>query len=110
MPQNTQPGALGTQVGYQNPGTTNLTLDAEVVGTDPVVTTAQLTREFVIPVESISGHSPSSQLVELLGQLVSEIKRIRFLMEAEAVPGLADEIDEATPVADEPDSDESQGS
>jgi hypothetical protein len=91
MPQNTQPGSLGTPVGYQNPATTSLVLDAEVVGVD-VNTGAQLTREFVIPLESVSGQTIDTQTLDILVQMLTELKKIRICMELDSVPGLADEI------------------
>lgn len=108
MPQNTQQNA-GTSVGYQNPATTNLTLDSEVVGVDPSSNNAQLTREFVIPTESVSGQSPDTIVVEVLGKILTELKKIRTIMELEAMPGLVDSIEEGTPVSDEVDSEESEG-
>ena len=69
-------------VNYQNPATVNLVLDSETVGTD--ATTAQpLIREFVVPVESISAQTPQTQLVDLMTQVLSELKAIRVLLEAD---------------------------
>lgn len=82
MPQNTTVPNLGIAVGYQNPATTSLVLDGEVVGTDPV-TGAQLTREFVVPVESFSAQTPDTLLVDLMAQVLQELKAIRVLLEAD---------------------------
>jgi|SRR5208282_1080970 len=101
MPQNTTNSNLGTEVGYQNPGTVNLVLDSEVQGVDPV-TGAQLTREFVVPVESISGQSSLELLVPLMASAVRELRLIRLLLEAGAVPGDVAVDDEDVQTADEP--------
>lgn len=93
MPQNTTNTNTGVEVGYQNPGTVSLALDGEVVGPDPV-TGAQLTREFVIPVQSISGQSSLEVIVPLLAKMLLELGRIRLLLEAGAVPGIYEELDE----------------
>ncbi len=92
MPQNTQSGQLGTEVGYQNPNTVNLVLDSEVVGPDPV-TGSQLTREFVIPEESISGQSSIEVIIPILAKILLELGRIRLIMEAEAAPHIVEEAD-----------------
>jgi hypothetical protein len=95
MPANTQQNT-GTAVGYQNPATTSLTLDSEVVGPDPSAAGAQLTREFVVPQESISGSDPYSRIGDFLEQMLDELKKIRVLLEQDVPPGLADDVlDEA---------------
>jgi len=91
MPQNTAAPIAGVEVGYQNPGTVNLALDAEVVGPDPV-TGAQLTREFVVPQQSVSGQDPYSALIGLMESMLVELKKIRICMEADTVPGITDEV------------------
>jgi len=100
MPSNTTVPNLGTELGYQNPGTVNAALDAEVVGPDPVTGT-QLTREFVIPVESISGQSPQTQMLETLGLILSELRKITALLQIDQVPeglALVDELADNPPV------------
>jgi len=102
MPSNTTVPNLGTELGYQNPGTVNAALDAEVVGPDPVTGT-QLTREFVIPVESVSGQSPETQMLELLGLILSELKKIKALLQVDQVPeglGMVDELADNPPAED----------
>src|ERR1700694_1919816 len=69
-------------VNYQNPATVNLVLDSETVGTD-ATTAQQLIRELVVPVESISAQTPQTQLVDLMTQVLSELKAIRVLLEAD---------------------------
>jgi hypothetical protein len=95
MPQNTQPGNLGTEVGYQNPATANigLVLDAEVVGPDPVTGT-QLTREVVIPADSISGQTSAEVVIPLLAKMFLELRAIRLLLESGATPEAIDEIED----------------
>jgi hypothetical protein len=68
-------------------------LDSEVVGTDPTTLTP-LTREFVIPVESISGQSSLELIVVLLSKILVEIKALRLLTEAGASPEAVDEMEE----------------
>jgi hypothetical protein len=108
MPQNTAVGSLGTPLEFQNPATVALVLDSEVGGVDGV-TGLPLTREIVITQESISGQSSDTTIIELLRQILVEAKGMRLIMEQETVPGLAEEIDEVGPDADEADTDESQG-
>jgi hypothetical protein len=93
MPQNTTASNLGTEVGYQNPASVNLVLDGEVVGPDPV-TAAQLTREFVVPQDSVSGNSTFTLLYDLIGQVLSELKYIRILLQIDTVPGSHEIVDE----------------
>jgi hypothetical protein len=112
MPTNTTVTNPGVPVEYQNPlpaSSISVALDSEVVGTDQVSGT-QLTREFVVPVESVSGQSALAVLVDLMGQALVELKRIRVLMESEALPDLVDELNEAILADDESDTEESQGS
>lgn len=108
MPGNTTTPNPGVSVEFQNPSTNSLVLDAEAVGNDSS-TGVQLTREFVVPVESISGTSSLERIADLLGQLIIEVKRMRNLMEQEAVPEMVDEVDEAAPASDESETEESQG-
>jgi hypothetical protein len=82
MPQNTTNSNVGVELGYQNPSTVNAALDSEVVGPDPV-TGVQLTREFVVPVESISAQTPESLLLDTMIQVLQELKAIRVLLEAD---------------------------
>ena len=82
-------------VNYQNPATVNLVLDSETVGTD--ATTGQpLVREFIVPVESISAQTPDSVLVDLMTQVLSELKAIRVLLEADQ---LAETVEAAAEAA-----------
>ena len=99
MPSNTTNPNPGTEVGYQNPATVDLALDSEVIGTDPV-SGAQLTREFVVPMESISGQSSLEVLVPILKAMLVELRAIRLLTEAGAHPDVVQEMDEMF-VADE---------
>lgn len=81
-------------VNYQNPGTVNLVLDSETIGTD--ATTGQpLVREFVIPQESVSGSDALGRMADLLEKIVDELKSIRILLETDQPPGIWDELDEA---------------
>ena len=93
MPQNTTNPNPGIEVGYQNPASVTLALDAEVSGTDPVTGT-QLTREFVVPVESISGQSSLEVIVPILAKILTELRAVRLLMEAGAAPDIVDEVDD----------------
>ena len=91
MPGNTQnPTIPGTAVGFQNPSVPSLELDSEVVATDPV-TGLQVTREYVVNENSISGQSDQDAVVPILAELLKEVQRIRTLLEAGAVPGTLDE-------------------
>ena len=105
MPQNTTVPNPGVDLGYQNPGTTSAVLDAEVVGTDPV-TGAQLTREFVVPVESISGQSSLEILIPIMMRILNELRAIRTILEAEAVPEVVDAVEDilASDSSDDPES------
>lgn len=105
MPNNTTQSNLGTEVGYQNPATVNLVLDSEVQGVDPV-TGAQLTREFVVPVESISGQTSAEVLIAIMGKILLEIRAVRLLTEAEATPEIVDAVEDilASDGADDPES------
>ena len=105
MPQNTTASNPGTPVEFQNPAAPSLVLDSEVSGTDSVSGT-QLTREFVVPQDSIAGASSSEKVTELLAQLLVELRKIRILMELEATPGQADELEEASLSSDESDQEE----
>jgi hypothetical protein len=81
---------------YQNPNQANVTavLNSETTGTDPT-TGQEIRQEFVIPVDSISGHSVLTEMAVLLEEIVTELKMIRILLEADVPPGIADEMDEA---------------
>ena len=94
MPQNTQsPTNPGTPVEFQNPASANvnLVLDSEVVGTDPS-TGAQLTREFVVTKESVSGFSADTQILNLLTQMLIQLKHIRLLLETDQPAELMEDI------------------
>jgi hypothetical protein len=82
-------------VNYQNPATVNLVLDSETIGTD-AVTGQPLVREFVIPQESISAQTPETQLVDLMMLVLSELKAIRVLLEADQ---LAETVEAAAEAA-----------
>jgi hypothetical protein len=99
MPSNTTVPNPGTPIEYQNPGTVSAVLDAEVVGTDQV-SSAQLTREFVVPVESITGQSSLTTITDLLSLILRELKKISILLQQDQVPegiGQADELVDEPP-------------
>jgi len=90
MPDNNSFLSEGTAIGYQNPVTPVVELDSEMLGIDPD-TGLQLSREFVIPQNSISGQSDTDGMVPVLAAILKEIQIIRMLLEAGAVPGTLDE-------------------
>lgn len=106
MPQNIQPGVVGVPIEFQNPTTPALVLDSESCGIDPV-TGLPLEREFVIPVDSVSGQTSAEVLLPVLKEMLIELKAIHNFMEAGAVPGIADVSNEVGDVFgdEEPESD-----
>lgn len=106
MPQNTQPGAAGVPIEFQNPTTPALVLDSESAGVD-ATTGLPLEREVVIPTDSVSGQTAAEILLPILRAMLTELKAIRMLTEAGAVPGTSDISDEVGDVFgdDEPESD-----
>lgn len=95
MPSNTTVPNPGTNLGYQNPQTTNSVLDSETTGLDPA-TGIQVVKEFVIPQGSISSNDPLTTLCDLMAQCLVEIRKIRIIVEQDTPPGFADSvIDEA---------------
>lgn len=102
MPQNTTVVNPGTDVGFQNPapGNQNLALDSEVVGVDPVSGT-QLTREFVVTKESVSGQSADTQMLNLLTQMLIQLKHIRLLLEADQPAEVMEDIPHGEGIVDD---------
>ena len=101
MPSNTQsPTIPGVPIEFQNPTTPVLVLDSEVSGTD-ISTGLPLTREFVVPIESISGQTSEEVITHLLTRILVELRMMRQIMEAEAVPHIVDEPEDILP-SDEP--------
>lgn len=93
MPQNTTNTTLGVPLNYQNPPNISAVLDSESVGVDPT-SGAQLTREFVVPEDSISGQTSTEVLIPILNKILAELRAIRLLTSAGTVPGNIDEIDD----------------
>jgi|SRR5208282_2347261 len=100
MPGNTTNTNLGIPIEYQNPGVVNAVLDSEVIGTDNT-TGAQLSREFVIPTNSISGQTAIEVLVPIMARMLVELRAIRNLLEAGALPDVIDDLEDIN-TSDEP--------
>jgi hypothetical protein len=82
------------QLNYQNPPVPTGVLDSEVISIDPV-TGQEVRHEFIIASESVSGQGPDTVLQDILLQCLTELKKIRILLEVDVVPGLPeDDIDE----------------
>lgn len=71
-------------VTYQKPGTTDLVLDSESIGTDQNLG-VPLVREFVVPQESISGQSVLGELLTVMMECLDELRRIRILTASDKV-------------------------
>ena len=84
-----------SQLNYQNPVTPSAVLDSETFQNDPT-TGQEIRREYVIKQQGISvSEDPASVQLDLLQQILSELKQIRILLEQDIVPGGAeDEMDE----------------
>lgn len=102
MPNNTTVSNPGTPVEYQNPTAPVSELDSEVISTD-INTSLPVTREYVVPVSSISGQSGLDSLLPILAEILSELRKIRFLTEAGMVPGTLDDQDDLGDNFDNPD-------
>ncbi len=93
MPQNTTNTSPGVPVEFQNPTAPVVELDSEFSNIDPV-TGLPIVREFVIPVDSISGQTSEEVIVPILNKILAELRAIRFLTEAGATPEVVDEVDD----------------
>ena len=82
---------------FQNPVTPSAVLDSETFQTD-TVTGQEIRREYVIKQQGINDtEDPTSVQIALMMQILSELKKIRILLEQDIVPGGAeDEVDEVT--------------
>lgn len=97
------------QLNYQNPPVPTGVLDSEVVGIDPI-TGLEIRHEFVVPVESISGAGPDTELKTVMLLCLIELKKIRVLLEQDVVPGLSeDDADELLTAEGHEDNQDAEG-